>query len=55
VREINAGEFFGELAAIDNQPRSSGIVAVIDVVVARMSAAVFREARHLIAEATKAE
>jgi CRP-like cAMP-binding protein len=46
LREINAGEFFGELAAIDNQPRSSGIIAVTDVVVARMSAPVFREAVH---------
>jgi CRP/FNR family transcriptional regulator, cyclic AMP receptor protein len=46
LREINAGEFFGELAAIDNQPRSSGIVAVTDVIVARMPASVFREAVH---------
>src|SRR5262245_51934571 len=46
LREINAGEFFGELAAIDNQPRSSGIVAVTDVTVARMPAAVFRAAVH---------
>src|ERR1700730_5726972 len=28
LRQINAGEFFGELAAIDGQPRSSGIVAM---------------------------
>jgi len=46
LREINAGEFFGELAAIDNQPRSSGIVAVTDVIVARMPASVFRAAVH---------
>ena len=46
LREINAGEFFGELAAIDNQPRSSGIVAVTDVTVARMPASVFRAAIH---------
>src|SRR5688572_13047099 len=32
LREISEGEFFGELAAIDGQPRSSGIVAVTDVV-----------------------
>jgi CRP-like cAMP-binding protein len=44
LREINAGEFFGELAAIDNQPRSAGILAVTDVTVARMPASVFREA-----------
>jgi CRP/FNR family transcriptional regulator, cyclic AMP receptor protein len=46
LREINAGEFFGELAAIDNQPRSSGIVAVTDVVAARMPAKVFRATIH---------
>jgi CRP/FNR family transcriptional regulator, cyclic AMP receptor protein len=46
LREINAGEFFGEIAAIDNQPRSSGIVAVTDVTYARMPASVFRRAIH---------
>jgi len=46
LREINAGEFFGELAAIDKQPRSAGIVAVTDVTVARMPASVFRTAVH---------
>jgi CRP/FNR family transcriptional regulator, cyclic AMP receptor protein len=46
LREINAGEFFGELAAIDNQPRSSGIVAVTDVIAARMPASIFRETVH---------
>jgi CRP/FNR family transcriptional regulator, cyclic AMP receptor protein len=42
LREINAGEFFGELAAIDDQPRSAGIVAITGVTVARMPASVFR-------------
>jgi CRP-like cAMP-binding protein len=46
LREINAGEFFGEIAAIDNQPRSSGIIAVTDVTFARMPASVFRLAVH---------
>jgi CRP/FNR family transcriptional regulator, cyclic AMP receptor protein len=46
LREIDAGEFFGELAAIDNQPRSAGIVAITDVTVARMRASVFRAAVH---------
>ena len=46
LREIEAGEFFGELSAIDGQTRSSGIVAVTDVTVARMSAAVFRSTVH---------
>ena len=46
LRQINAGEFFGELAAIDGQPRSSGIVATTDVTIARMPASVFRGAVH---------
>jgi len=46
LREINAGEFFGELAAIDGQPRSSGIVAVTNVTVAQMPASVFRNVLH---------
>jgi CRP/FNR family transcriptional regulator, cyclic AMP receptor protein len=46
LREINAGEYFGEIAAIDNKPRSSGIVAVTDVIYARMPAPVFRKAVH---------
>jgi CRP/FNR family cyclic AMP-dependent transcriptional regulator len=46
LREIKAGEFFGELAAIDHQPRSSGIMAVLDVTIARMPASVFRAAVH---------
>ena len=46
LRHINAGEFFGELASIDNAPRSSGIVAMTDVVIARMPATVFRTLVH---------
>src|SRR5215470_9326090 len=46
LREINAGEFFGEIAAIDSQPRSSGILAITDVTFARMPASVFRAAVH---------
>ena len=46
LRQIEAGEFFGELAAIDQQPRSSGILAVSNVTIARMPAAVFRAAVH---------
>jgi len=46
LRQINAGEFFGELAAIDGQPRSSGIVATTDVTIARMPASIFRRAIH---------
>jgi CRP/FNR family transcriptional regulator, cyclic AMP receptor protein len=47
LRQIHAGEFFGELAAIDNAPRSSGVVAVVDVTFACMSAAVFRTLVHV--------
>jgi CRP/FNR family cyclic AMP-dependent transcriptional regulator len=50
LREIGAGEFFGELAAIDNEPRSAGIVAMTDVTVARMPASVFRKALHAHAD-----
>ena len=46
LRQIDAGEFFGELAAIDEAPRSSGIVAMTDVTIARMSAGTFRAALH---------
>jgi CRP-like cAMP-binding protein len=46
LREINAGDFFGELAAIDSQPRSAGIIAVTNVTVARMPASVFRTTVH---------
>lgn len=50
LREIDAGEYFGELAAIDGQPRSSGIVAVTDVTIAKMPASVFRAAVHAHAD-----
>jgi CRP/FNR family cyclic AMP-dependent transcriptional regulator len=46
LRQIDAGEYFGELAAIDDQPRSSGIVALTDVTIARMPASAFRAAVH---------
>jgi CRP-like cAMP-binding protein len=44
--DIGAGEFFGELAAIDGQPRSASIVALTGATLARMPAAVFREMVH---------
>ena len=46
LTEISAGGCFGEIAAIDNQPRSSGIMAVTDVTIARMPASIFRAAVH---------
>jgi len=46
LRDIHAGEHFGELSAIDRRPRSARIVAITDSVVARMPAAVFLDAIH---------
>jgi CRP-like cAMP-binding protein len=46
LRDIRDGEYFGELAAIDGQPRSAGIVAVTDSIVARMPPAIFRGIVH---------
>lgn len=39
--DIRDGEYFGELAAIDGRPRSAGIRAVTDTVVAQMPASAF--------------
>jgi len=46
LADILDGEYFGEYSAIDGRPRSAGILAITDAVVARMSAAVFREMIH---------
>lgn len=46
LRDIRDGEYFGELAAIDGQPRSAGIVAVTDSTIARMTPTLFRRAVH---------
>ena len=46
LREISAGEYFGEIAGLDNLSRSAGIVAVTDVVGARMPASVFLALVH---------
>lgn len=43
LADIDTGDFFGELAAIDGKPRSAGIVALTSATVAAMPAAVFRE------------
>jgi CRP/FNR family transcriptional regulator, cyclic AMP receptor protein len=40
-RDIEAGDFFGELAAIDGQSRSAGIVALSDATIARMTPSTF--------------
>ena len=44
--DIEAGGYFGEMAAIDGQPRSAGILAITDATIARMPATVFREIIH---------
>jgi CRP-like cAMP-binding protein len=46
LSDIGAGEFFGELAAIDGRPRSASIAAVTDATLARMPAQAFRDAIH---------
>jgi CRP/FNR family transcriptional regulator, cyclic AMP receptor protein len=46
LRDLQEGEFFGELAAIDGRPRSAGVVAMTDSVIARMTPAVFRQMVH---------
>ena len=46
LRDICDGEYFGELAALDGQPRSAGVLAITDSVVARMTPAVFRDTIH---------
>ncbi len=46
LRDIRDGEHFGELAAIDQRPRSAGILAITDTLVARMPASVFRQVVH---------
>lgn len=42
-QELRAGEMFGELAAIDGQPRSTGVFAISETTVARMSGDTFME------------
>lgn len=47
-QDLDAGSYFGEMDAIDGKPRAIGVMAVTDVVIARMPRAVFRTAicRH---------
>jgi CRP/FNR family transcriptional regulator, cyclic AMP receptor protein len=44
--DIEAGGYFGEMAAIDGQPRSAGILAITEATIAVMPAAAFRELLH---------
>jgi CRP-like cAMP-binding protein len=45
-RDIRAGDWFGELAAIDRRARSADVEALEETVVASMSPAVFRQLLH---------
>jgi len=45
-RDIAAGDWFGDFAAIDGMPRSADVVALTDTLVAAMSPAVFRTLLH---------
>jgi CRP-like cAMP-binding protein len=42
-QDLDAGELFGELSAIDGNPRAAAVVAVTDCVLASMPANVFRD------------
>ena len=42
-RDVEAGDCFGELAAIDGLPRSATVAALTDVLIAYMSAGIFWE------------
>jgi CRP/FNR family cyclic AMP-dependent transcriptional regulator len=43
LADLHAGGYFGELAAIDGKPRSAGVLAVSDALVAAMPGRVFME------------
>ena len=43
LRDIYAGDFFGEVAAIDGQNRSAGILALTEATIARMRPSTFVE------------
>jgi CRP/FNR family transcriptional regulator, cyclic AMP receptor protein len=46
LADLKAGDYFGEMPAIDGQPQSAGIVAISDATVACMPALVFRRVLH---------
>jgi CRP/FNR family transcriptional regulator, cyclic AMP receptor protein len=54
-RDLHAGDSFGEVAAIDGGPRSASVVALTEVLIARLAPAAFWEllrAHPSVAEAT---
>ncbi len=53
-RDIEAGDMFGEFAAIDGQPRSANVVALEECLIASMSANTFWEVMHEHPEAAAA-
>jgi len=53
-QSLEAGETFGELSAIDNQPRSAYVLAVSDCIIGQLSASDFMEAIYRYPEVTKA-
>src|SRR5882724_1326971 len=46
LTDLKAGDYFGEMPAIDGQPQPAGIVAISDATVACMPASVFRQVLH---------
>jgi CRP/FNR family cyclic AMP-dependent transcriptional regulator len=42
-QDLNPGDYFGDMDAIDGKPRAVGVVALTDLVAARMPRAVFRD------------
>ena len=46
LADMKAGDYFGEMPAVDGQPQPAGIVAISDSTVACMPAAVFRHVLH---------
>ncbi len=54
MSELPAGESFGIFAAIDGQPRSTNVLAVEDVRIARMSAENFNKVLYSHASVTRA-
>jgi len=45
-RDLEAGQMFGELSAIDRRPRSASVVTLTESLIVSMSAEVFREVRE---------